>query len=1634
MKKRFGILLVVGVLLLVLTVAVACDPKTQTPEAQKYEMTFVTNGDAYVTIVAEAGSDISERLPADPQNEGAFFGGWSLENNGFASEVAELPKEMPEANVTYYARWTWHAIVVPKLQPLDDKGEPVLDKNNYVISSEDSITVEVDPQNPVLDMNNDSERPAIKGYRLSSGQEYTVTLDGKEKTVYLNFDRSGYNISFNLNNTAVSGKINAVRKYFGQKLELPDLPNDVSMPIDLRFAGWSTDYDGEKDYQAAGAEIEIGKEGSLVDGSVPSPTLYAVYDEAYIDFSKGQDFVFAPKHEEGVAYVRRIIQDASGGVLYTEFKGDYISNPSVSESSPHLGIFNVENEAGTTLNGYIYEDGHFAYKQTSFDPGWQGVELASFDLEQNQVVEGNKLKLIDLYGCASLELASPMSTFVLTSEGLESYTLEAGKYVGGYWYDVDLEDYCFTIVNDINGESCQIDFHFQFVQYPQTPDETYFAFAGKEMGMYCDSIDGNYLVGDIVILNGYDEAIGLIGDSQYTGQYYRVGENVFLVNLYNSANDYYTMLFSADLSTVEGANSSGTLIRYYQEKGDSALFVQCANADGSTFYSDGFGNGTYKPSNGAEISGEAEIVGEMFESTTPAVLYKLTTSGGEAHYFVMDYFMTANAGIDAHFTHFTSESDVDVKYLYSTSEKAGEYVGAIVTASSDAYYLTAVTTSAGNVIFSDINEGTVSAKNGGYLFTSDEYLISYEDDELRSNRYDAPTVTTEQMKLAELAFSVLDDGKELGTLTITQDGKATYTASQGGFTDAEYEFAYSSIIVKQGQDVTMFVVDEFGSAPKAFATVKKDLLVAATEEPQGELYIFKQGDKERAMLWMLMYDEMHFYAVADISVDSAPTAATKPMSGEKVVYLIDTMLSSYNAIKTQDGNYLAPNNLLRVGTFTIYDANTEKNGTDTMQLDAYGAVKYTQGTKTFEGSYEVADGVYNVTFNEAEGAPADFKFMLSSTNFMKVDYSEYYVVDPATLGVNSLLRIQSGTADDIDGKDAELFRASEDSSGNVNMGSSLAKGKITSGSEGIYTFSGKSKSELESDDMVFTFRFDEYIFTQRVFVRNNVTLPEGKFTEEGVNEQISKWVQLDKYGIATYFDGSAQHEGFYFIDGGMYRFVDDADRELDLQFTLNSAEKRLIIYGAEAKPFEGGEFDFTYKNAPHKLSITVEGEGKTLKAILKNNDGTAIATDEDLEVDDDGIYSFGANNESFKFIISKGNIVLYNPDLDYQLYIWIGNMWLLKEHGAAAIGNIDTATPTAILTVKGFNEIAEINNTAEVIKGSISSATTNKDYDLITFTDEYGNTQELYDITYPTRNGTSRALFIESSEKGLAIEYYYTMGATGEVVAYFDGLGRAYEIDETTGEATDKVIGYYFFDDYNIIEIGTLETTDDGTMFMPIAMYAPYGLRLTQLDGTSENITGVVAYNEKYDTIVIADDGSIFMFDGFDGVTYVDSLGVAHSGYFNNYGEMMTGTPDGRYLITDEYDNATLYFIDFDEGGTQSGSVTARRASYVVYTPYTNLYSEVQFMSADDYTKPNGKNNLPDEVPEGMQGFAILVIVIDGEQGEYWGFYTIEGGLMTIEVYDQDGKSTGDHIELALYVDGTADWNNCSEWLTSDAE
>ncbi len=71
----------------------------------KSKLCFETFGGTEIApIEAEAGEDITSRLPATPARGGYTFGGWYLDE-GCTGEAQTLPTAMPEGEVTYYAKW-----------------------------------------------------------------------------------------------------------------------------------------------------------------------------------------------------------------------------------------------------------------------------------------------------------------------------------------------------------------------------------------------------------------------------------------------------------------------------------------------------------------------------------------------------------------------------------------------------------------------------------------------------------------------------------------------------------------------------------------------------------------------------------------------------------------------------------------------------------------------------------------------------------------------------------------------------------------------------------------------------------------------------------------------------------------------------------------------------------------------------------------------------------------------------------------------------------------------------------------------------------------------------------------------------------------------------------------------------------------------------------------------------------------------------------------------------------------------------------------------------------------------------------------------------------------------------------------
>lgn len=1585
MKKIVGIILAALVLALTLTFVVACNPdepvEPPTPSQDKYTITFDSKGgDEVESITAEAGSDISELLPADPTKTNLFFGGWSIEDKGFASQVAELPQTMPSEDVTYYAKWVRHAVIEPMLQSLDENGVPVADRDKYVPAPELSLTVDVDPDSPTVDLY--SHRPSVRGFfDNSTAEEHQITVDFKEKTVQLYYDRSSYNVSFNLNNLSIAGNMEQVRLYFGQKFVLPDIPATIALPINLRLSGWLNDYESD-DPIFCGEEITVGEEGGLIDGSSSSVTLFATYDKGYVDYSTGDDYVFLPASDEGVAIIRR------AGFL--EFFGEYYKNTNKSEEAPQIGEFFVYTDAGTVLNGYVYEDGHFAYKQ-NLPVELKGQTFGGYSAEQGRL-EGTTLKLVDLYGYAILTLAEPLTLKTINSSYDFVYeTLEAGEYVGGYWVDGSAEDLCFSLTREVGTEELQFDMHFQIGTINNAAQsEDVFRIRGAEAGIFCEGITSEgYADGDIVLLDGYGNALLAIGNSEYQGAYVRVGDNTYLATGVNSNNQLREMLVRPDLDTVYGDNM-GLYVGTY-EKGDSTLLANCENEDGSRFEADGFGNGVYTPASGAPIQGKVTLAeNAMFDETTPAVAYTLRASNN-SYSVIVD-----QTSRDGNFV--LLDGDVQIEYLYGASQLVDDYVGAMVRAGKRAFYLTAAQTAYGNVAFGDIVEGTVNDS----VFQSKEYIFTFAADAERTTNNGVPTISTNQFKLNEITFDVKDDqGKEAaGKLTVKAAGTATYEGTDG-FNDAQYEFSYSSVIVKTGESNRVFIVDSF-ETKIAFIPVEMQLNVA-DEGLMAKLYEFNDGENRSAVVWRYNDDELYFYAMAGISETDDDEA--NPLDGGQV-YIIDTPYESMYAIKEGDG-YLVPNSLLLYGEYTL------NNGNDTLELDGYGHAKYTVAgateadNKTYNGTYGVVEGVYRVQFT-GEGAPEAFKFMPLSSGyrFQKVDYSEFFVVNPFNLNVSYVMRIT--------GDSAAIYNATETSDGNVSMETTPASEGTISQKEGdIYTFAG-------NDGRTFDFCYNETIFVQKVIIMKNSNLPDGTFSESD-----SKNITLDQFGRATYNDGEGNsYQGYYYSISGMYGFFATGGGA-EIRFTLDLAEKILYVYDPNPKPLVSGNYDLTLDGEAHSLQIDFEAKTATL---FKGED--PIATDGELDVTSDGVYTFDATNAEQKpyhivFIISRNKLVQYSSELSFTRQILTGNLYLY-DMGATAIEGDPIVMNAGTLTVKGFLEIAELTTASgTTIKGSIQIENSGD----ILFVDAQGNSQLLAQRTY---NGV-KYLGAYGVEMGPAVYFYITMQAssiTPEV--YFDGMGMAYNVN-SNGEPTTRRGYYYFGQDPYSIE----ETSDDYIIvgdivegqqagFDIIAAYNTYSLSRTEADGSVTYVTGLVMYDATRNAVALADDGSLFVFDGYDGVTYYDGVGVGHNGYFNNYG-LMYGEADNRYVVMNTNQDVMLYFIYFDGEKDENGYVRARRSSYLINVdqPYEDegVAAEVQIVYEEDFAD---MSNEPFE--KGKDGYAIVLLLLGTQEVYYAGFFTLEDGYMYIEVELTDG--TTDIIELELFVDGSADWHNIDDWLT----
>ncbi len=1598
-KKIFAILLTTLALIAALCVIVACDGRTDplAPSTRKYTITFDSlGGQAVESITADEGSDITDLLPSDPSHTSYVFGGWSRENNGFASRKEDLPTVMPGENVTFYARWVRTLKIVPSLQTLGADGTPATGEDAYVPDEQFAKSYEVNPNTPNVDLYN-YDLPDVVGFRnVATSDEMQARVDVKQKTVYLKYNLRQYTVSFDANDSTAIGEMQPKTLYFGQELELPE--SDFLTPYSLRFAGWATDSAGVN-FAPAGQKAPLGGNGSLIDGKVTNVTLYAIYDEGYFDYSYGDDYVFVPAREGNKAIIRR------GGD--SEFEGAFFPhNP--TDSDPSTGTFLVELPSGVSVTGRVYSDGHFAYVQTSLNV--DGLELVGGDVFQEKVYDHIHFKFVDGYGAATLTLDQPLTIYSTDSYyDVVQTTLQPGAYFGGYWQDIFSGDFCFSIMRTVtytdgDEESVQFDIHFmpisaEIQENPSSSAQQYniMQMRGREAGLFAENFDEEgYLVGDRIVLDGYGNAIVVTeDDSQFEGDYSIVGDGDVIVSATSDSNDYIEMFIRPDYSMVLGMSMLRLPVMTYKS-GDSSSLAYCTNPDGSKFEADGFGNGVYTDATGKAEEGEVTLVGERFEDASPAIVYSLKTASGEYSIIVDSGTATGEfIKVNGH---------AELNYLYNASFSS--YVGAIVETAEKAFYLTANESASGNIIFVEVSEGTVTTQQEGKLFSGKEYVIYFADDPDRTSEKGIPTVVTHQMTLAELTFDVLDlKGQPAGQLALSGDGKAKYTNGEDTvvFENQEYGFAYGMTIM--GEEGA-FLIDTFGTEdtnPTALLIQMAMWGIADGDENGGILFEYYGG------FAMFRYigtsDEPRFYGHGTIA--QATGEYPKPIYGkaegkDDTVYRLSVSGSTYYAIKQEEEFYLFANMTLASGTFSYKENETAK--AETLQVDCYGNAKYSvPGAEGAEdtvhtGTFSVQNNVYVATFEDE----STLKFMPSAADatFAKVGYSDYLVLNPATLRAVYLIRIWD------DGSKAELYNISSSNS-SYTIGERVRDdGKVEQKADGN-TFEFKSRMSAEAEyATMFEFYYSDMIMSERTVVESNPSLPSGTFTEDG-----AKSIQLDNLGRATYNDGNGgTYSGYYYNNGGMYRFR-DLDNDIDVSFSLDLDGHRLIIYDPHREEVTSGEYLITIDGTEYTISINFN----TLEAtLLQAGDQVVAGT---LLKDAYGIYSFEAIDADYKpysakFIIDENDeLKLYDEDLELHFEIYSGNIYLY-EAGHSTIDGDPTVMLSGSLTIKGFYEVAELVTGQRTMRGSVSYNQQTKTY---VFIAQNGRTELL-----EREKDGEPYLAAYGLERGMAYEFYYTATSASLMLSetpsvYFDGLGHAYRAT-TAGQGS--LIGDYMFgsnpydpddDSTDFIKVGTL--SQDASSFEIVQVYKSYPLSREDILGNTEYLVGVVAYNEAEDKIVYANDGSILHFNGFDDVEFYDSLGVEHAGNFNNFGVVYAGEKDTRYIIQDENDNTLMYVVDFATG-------SARRISYNIFSP-SSMSILIEVYNEEDFAK-YGQGAFE----EGMDGYALITIFTAHGSYELGGFFEAEGGLLTIHVEDGSGD-----IEIELYYDGFAEWTNFSDWM-----
>lgn len=566
---------------------------------QMYPITLELNGGklSETELYLKAGQNVydfmKERIPT--LDDDHAFGAWFVNGQELSAGTV-----MTSAGITLTARYKVKFTVQPYLQT-DDGYEKA---DVYVGYGYEDTYPECEITGYVENHEHEGSDAWRKLSPNAAANTFTVYYDRKTLNVYL---------IPNLPEDGADAEIRQLSVPYGTTI---DLPTDFSVE-DYCLAGWSTEPTGAVVYGSTYLYDHLfDKEGmerpegftALVDNQ----TLYAVWEQGYIDMFGGDDVIYRFDESANTVYICRngiflkATFNSSGEFLIRAESGDIVQRGKLNEGNTF--IYRDNERDGQSY--YLYEDRAINRDVELLFDGYNGVTYTqpAEDGVHTDTSSGTYSLATAEDGTTELYIAT------FTSGLLQGQTLTIR--IGYALEEDDLRVSAFQIRAN---EDVALGTLYRFVDNQRYYPEVY-----------------------LMTLNGFGTAFMSVGDQTSSFYYKREGD---VVTLYNSRDEVTYVLYLAQMSEMKG---------YYVF--EEALAHTFTLEGGVTLTLDGLYSATYDAGSGP------------VEGTYVALSSRL---GGRIVEFTYD----GNQTKQFYLTTVTSEDGESVSYeLKELTERYGEYL------------------------------------------------------------------------------------------------------------------------------------------------------------------------------------------------------------------------------------------------------------------------------------------------------------------------------------------------------------------------------------------------------------------------------------------------------------------------------------------------------------------------------------------------------------------------------------------------------------------------------------------------------------------------------------------------------------------------------------------------------------------------------------------------------------------------------------------------------------------------------------------------------------------------------------------------------------------------------------------------